>query len=78
MIFYIFKLCTPDEALNIALVWCILTARKQRIYAAFLFIEITLPSGASVRKDVWVQVPPSALTKTVMLRENRGVLRFLL
>ena len=36
---------------------------KQRIYAAFLFIEITLPSGTSVRKDVWVQVPPFALKK---------------
>ena len=42
---------------------CLLRARKYRIYAVFLFIEITLPSGASVRKDVWVQVPPSALKK---------------
>ena len=24
---------------------------------------MSLPSGASVRKDVWVQVPPSALKK---------------
>ena len=46
--------------------------------AFYIFTVVSLPSGASVRKDVWVQVPPSALTKTVMLRGDRGVLRFLL
>ena len=44
---------------------------KQRIYAAFLFIEITLPSGASVRKDVWVQVPPSA-PSSVNKKDDKG------
>ncbi len=26
----------------------------------YIFTVVSLPSGASVRKDVWVQVPPSA------------------
>ena len=48
------------------------------IFAGVAELADALASGASVRKDVWVQVPPSALTKAVMLRGNRGVLRFLL
>jgi hypothetical protein len=31
--------------------------------AFYIFTVVSLPSGASVRKDVWVQVPPSALKK---------------
>jgi len=33
--------------------------------AFYIFTVVSLPSGASVRKDVWVQVPPSALKKLV-------------
>ena len=29
----------------------------------YIFTVVSLPSGASVRKDVWVQVPPSAPRK---------------
>ena len=37
----------------------------------YIFTVVSLPSGASVRKDVWVQVPPSA-PSSVNKKDDKG------
>ena len=47
-------------------------------FAGVAELADALASGASVRKDVWVQVPPSALQKTQYSEESRSVVFFYL